>query len=71
MGDLVEKIYGLYKEGKISLGKAAELCGLYYDELLEELKKRKLPLLLGARKLEEARKEDVALEKYLRKQDSS
>ena len=42
----------LYKEGKISLWKAAEMAGITYREALEELKKRNIPFKYDLKDLE-------------------
>lgn len=38
----VKKALELYREGKVSLWKAAEIAGITYREALEELKKRNI-----------------------------
>ncbi len=45
----------LYREGRISAGKAAEMAGLSFDEFIEELKRRKMKLytLLKTNEIEE------------------
>ena len=43
----------LYREGRISLGKAAELAGLSIEELLYELRKRDIPINYDLEELEE------------------
>lgn len=55
----------LYREGEISVGKAADLSGLPFEDFIEELKKRKLKIysLLG---VSEAKEEEIAAEKYLK-----
>lgn len=55
----------LYREGRISAGKAAELAGLSFDEFLDELEKRKMKLytLLD---IDEIKKEIDGAEKYVR-----
>lgn len=62
-----DKAFELYKQERISLGKAAELCGLYYDEMLAEIKKRELNFFFGPRTLEEAKKAEEVIDKYMRK----
>lgn len=54
----------LYREGRISAGKAAEMAGLSFNEFLDELKKRNMKLftMLNVDKTE--REVDQA-EKYL------
>jgi len=54
------------KQGKISLGRMAELLGLYYSELLEKLITQRIPLNFGPSNLEEAEKEIEILRKYLK-----
>ncbi len=55
----------LYREGRISAGKAAELADLSYDEFLNELGKRKMKLytLLD---IDEIENEIDDAEKYIR-----
>ncbi|MFW6304795.1 MAG: UPF0175 family protein [Candidatus Saliniplasma sp.] len=55
----------LYREGRISAGKAAELAGISFDEFLDELEKRKMKLytLLD---IDEIKKEIDGAEKYVR-----
>ena len=43
----------LYREGKISLGKAAEIAGLSIEEFLYELRKRDIPINYDLEELEE------------------
>jgi len=38
----IKRALELYREGKVSLWKAAEIAGVTYREALEELKKRKI-----------------------------
>ena len=54
----------LFKQGKISSGKMAELLGLHYEELLEKLITQRIPLNFGPSNLEEAEKELEVLRKY-------
>lgn len=56
----------LYMSGKISLGRAAELAGLSYDEFWEALRKRGLKIRIGPKSLEEARAEYEAAKRFLR-----
>jgi predicted HTH domain antitoxin len=53
----------LYREGEISVGKAAELAGLPFEDFIEELKYRKMRIysLLG---IPEAKDEESMVEKY-------
>jgi len=53
----------LYISGKISLGKAAEIAGISYDDFINELRKRGIRLIVGPespkeedRELKEARR---------------
>ena len=39
----IKRALELYREGKVSLWKAAEIAGITYREALEELKKRNIP----------------------------
>ena len=43
----------LYREGRVSLGKAAELAGLSLREFLYELRSRRVPLNYDLEELEE------------------
>jgi predicted HTH domain antitoxin len=54
----------LYREGEISVGKAAELADLPFEDFIEQLKKRKMKIysLLG---ISEAKEEESLAEKYL------
>ncbi len=54
----------LYREGKISVGKAAELANLPFEDFIEELKYRKTKIysLLG---ISEAKNEESMAEKYI------
>ncbi len=55
----------LYREGEISVGKAAELADLPFEDFIEQLKKRKMKIysLLG---ISEAKEEEIMAEKYLK-----
>lgn len=55
----------LYREGEISVGKAAELSNLPFEDFIEELKRRKMKIysLLG---ISEAKNEERMAEKYLK-----
>jgi len=61
--------YGIeiYSPGRISLGKTAELCGLHYDEIIEEIKRRGLHFNFGPRSLEEAKLELESVRRHIRK----
>ncbi len=48
----VKKALELYREGKVSLWKAAEIAGITYREALEELKKRNIPFKYDLEDLE-------------------
>lgn len=50
---IIEAALKLYKEGKVTLWRAAELAGLSLWEIIEELRKRKVELQYGYRELEE------------------
>ncbi len=39
----IKKALELYREGKVSLWKAAEMAGITYREALEELRRRNIP----------------------------
>ena len=55
----------LYREGKISLGKAAELADMPFEDFITELNDRKMKIysLLG---ISEAKEEEILAEKYLK-----
>ncbi len=55
----------LYREGEISVGKAAELADVPFEDFLEQLKKRKMKIfsMLG---ISEAKEEEKLAEKYLK-----
>ncbi len=55
----------LYREGEISVGKAAELADLPFEDFIEELKYREMKIysLLG---IPEAKDEESRAEKYFR-----
>ena len=46
------KALELYREGKVSLWKAADIAGVTYREALEELKKRNIPFKYDPEDLE-------------------
>ena len=48
----IKKALELYREGKVSLWKAAEIAGITYREALEELKKRNIPFKYDLEDLE-------------------
>jgi len=43
----------LYQEGKISIGKAAEIAGVSLWEIIDNILKRKIPLQMSGEDLEE------------------
>lgn len=55
----------LYREGEISVGKAAELADMPFEDFIDQLKKRKMKIysLLG---ISEAKEEESLAEKYLK-----
>ncbi|HYN45022.1 MAG TPA: UPF0175 family protein [Candidatus Limnocylindrales bacterium] len=55
----------LYREGEISVGKAAELADLPFEDFIEQLKLRKMKIysLLG---ISEAKEEERLAEKHLK-----
>lgn len=55
----------LYREGRISAGKTAEIADLPFDEFFEELKKRKMRLYTTLN-IDELEEEESKAEKYLR-----
>ncbi|WP_456328372.1 UPF0175 family protein [Archaeoglobus sp.] len=48
----IKKALELYREGRVSLWKAAEIAGITYREALEELRKRNIPFRYGLEDLE-------------------
>ncbi len=48
----IKKALELYREGRVSLWKAAEIAGITYREALEELKKRNIPFKYDLEDLE-------------------
>ncbi len=48
----IKKALELYREGKVSLWKAAEIAGITYREALEELRKRNIPFRYDLEDLE-------------------
>jgi predicted HTH domain antitoxin len=55
--ELREKIaIELYKDGKISLGKASEIAGLSYENMNERLIENNIPIRRGPESAEELRK---------------
>ncbi len=48
----IKKAMEMYREGKTSLWKAAEIAGITYREALEELKKRSIPFRYDLEDLE-------------------
>ena len=48
----IKRALELYREGKVSLWKAAEIAGITYREALEELKKRNIPFRYDLEDLE-------------------
>ncbi len=55
----------LYREGRISAGKAAEIADLPFDEFFKELKERKMRLYTTLN-IDELEEEESKAEKYLR-----
>lgn len=58
---------GIYVPGRISLGKTAELCGLYYNEIIEEIRSRGFHLDFGPRTPEEAELELESIRRHMRR----
>lgn len=56
-----------YKPGYVSLGRIAEICGLYYDETIREIANRGLHLDFGPESIEEARQEIESLRRHMRR----
>lgn len=48
----VKRAMELYRDGKVSLWKAAEIAGITYREAIEELKKRNIPFRYSLEDLE-------------------
>lgn len=48
----IRKALEFYREGKVSLWKAAEIAGITYREALEELRKRNIPFKYDLEDLE-------------------
>ena len=59
----------LYREGKLSLGKASEVANLSYEEMKEVLAKNKVPIRGGAVSLKKMKKRAKELKEIL--QDDS
>lgn len=57
----------LYMDGRISLGRAAELAGVSYDDFWSFLRDRGLKIRAGPRNLEEAEMEYRAAKRHLKK----
>jgi hypothetical protein len=57
----------IYSPGRISLGKTAELCGLYYDEIVDEMQRRGLHFHFGPRTLSEAEQELESIRRHMRR----
>ena len=55
----------LYREGEISVGRAAELANMPFEDFIEEFRKRKIKIfsLFG---ISEAKEEESLAEKYLK-----
>lgn len=62
----IEQAIELYAGARVSLGKAAELCSMYFDEIIEKVKRRGVKFDFGPRTLEEAEKEAEIIRKYKR-----
>lgn len=58
---------GIYVPGRISLGKTAELCGIYYEEIIQESKRRGLHLNFGPETPEEADQELESIRRHIRR----
>jgi len=56
-----------YMEGRASLGKAAELAGVSYDDFWDFLKDRGLKIRAGPRSIEEAERDYKAAKGHLEK----
>jgi len=56
----------LYKKEEVSLGKAAELAGVSYEDMRQILKNRGIKIKIGPQTVEEAEKETKKLTKRAR-----
>jgi len=64
--ELREKVaVELYREGKISLGKACEISGLSYEEMKSLLLKSGVPIRRGPESVEELRRKAKELSRLL------
>lgn len=54
----------LYLDEKISIGKAAELSGIPFEEFIDELRKRKIKRLTGLKSVSEIEKEFQDLKSF-------
>ena len=55
-----------YRMGRVSTGKAAEMADLYYDEMIDEIRKNKIPLRFGPSSFREAEREGKQLVEQLK-----
>lgn len=55
-----KEVLSLYEQGNISLGRAAELCNLKYDKMIDKLAEKGIKLKFGPENIEEALKEEKA-----------
>lgn len=55
-----EDVLSLYEKGNISLGRAAELCNLKYDKMIDKLLEKRIKLKFGPENIDEALEEERA-----------
>ena len=59
-----------YQNKEISLGKAAQIAGLCWEEMKDELIRNGIKPKLGPQTIEEAKKDSLVLERYLENIDN-
>jgi len=64
--DPISSLTRAYLSGGISIGRAAEILRLCYDDLISEVEARGMKLPMGPQTLEEFRSENETLRSYLR-----
>ena len=65
--DLIPALVNRYASGGISVGRAAEIIGLCYEDFIQRVVDKGLRLPMGPATLEEFREEDRILQSYLRR----
>ncbi|MFI5448454.1 MAG: hypothetical protein ACHQ03_01620 [Candidatus Bathyarchaeia archaeon] len=63
--DLVPALVNRYVSGGISIGRAAEIIGLCYDDFIKKVVEKGLRLPMGPATLQEFKEEDRILQSYL------